>query len=404
MSRAEVKQRRRAGGRLARTAARSRPLDEAVRPVRPGMPGGFYQVLKDTDVQRIHEAALQALEVIGFASAPPSGRAILTGAGAIEGDDGRIRFPRALVEDMLAKAARDITLKARDPKFDLHLSGKNVHFGTAGAAVHIVDPKTGTTATRMSRTCTTLRAWCSNWTMFTFFQRPVVCREFESPRDLDVNTVYAACAGTTKHIGTSFTEAANVAPAMELLHLMAGGEDAWRERPFVSNSNCFVVPPLTFAEESCEVMEACIHAGMPVLLLSAGQAGATAPAPIATAVVQAVAECLAGVVYVNAIKPGHTAMFGTCLSSAICAQEPCPAVAANRPCSVPLRSDASLLWSSRWRCRRHCRQQASRHAGRVGTRHQQCHGRTVRPQYGLRGRRHARLPAGLLQGIAGARQ
>jgi trimethylamine--corrinoid protein Co-methyltransferase len=50
---------------------------------------------------------------------------------------------------------------------------------------------------------------------------------------------------------------------------------------------------------------------MPMLLLSAGQAGATAPAPIALTIVQAVAECLAGVVYVNAIKPGAPAIFGT---------------------------------------------------------------------------------------------
>ena len=54
-----------------------------------------------------------------------------------------------------------------------------------------------------------------------------------------------------------------------------------------------------------------MRGGMPVLLLSAGQAGATAPAPLATAIVQAVAECLAGLVYVNAIKPGHPAIFGT---------------------------------------------------------------------------------------------
>jgi trimethylamine--corrinoid protein Co-methyltransferase len=92
---------------------------------------------------------------------------------------------------------------------------------------------------------------------------------------------------------------------------MAGGEDKWRERPFVSNSNCFVVPPMKFATESCEVMEECINAGMPVLLLSAGQAGATAPAPIAGAIVQAVAECLAGLVYVHSINPGHPAIFGT---------------------------------------------------------------------------------------------
>jgi trimethylamine--corrinoid protein Co-methyltransferase len=68
---------------------------------------------------------------------------------------------------------------------------------------------------------------------------------------------------------------------------------------------------MKFATESCQTMEACIRAGMPVLLLSAGQAGATAPAPIALAIVQAVAECLAGVVYVNAMAPGHPAIFGT---------------------------------------------------------------------------------------------
>ena len=84
---------------------------------------------------RIHAAALEALEVIGLSQAPRSGVEILTGAGAVQGDDGRIRFPRALVEDMLAVAARDITLFGRDPKHDLHLTGSNVHFGTAGAAV-----------------------------------------------------------------------------------------------------------------------------------------------------------------------------------------------------------------------------------------------------------------------------
>jgi trimethylamine--corrinoid protein Co-methyltransferase len=48
-----------------------------------------------------------------------------------------------------------------------------------------------------------------------------------------------------------------------------------------------------------------------VLLLSAGQAGATAPAALAGALAQEVAEVLAGLVYVNAIKPGAPAIFGT---------------------------------------------------------------------------------------------
>jgi trimethylamine--corrinoid protein Co-methyltransferase len=112
-------------------------------------------------------------------------------------------------------------------------------------------------------------------------------------------------------VGVSFGEPAHVKPGLELLHMIAGGEDKWRARPFVSNSNCFVVPPMKFATDSCLVMEELIAGGMPILLLSAGQAGATAPAPIAGAIVQAVAECLAGLVYVHAIKPGHPVIFGT---------------------------------------------------------------------------------------------
>ena len=93
-------------------------------------------------MDKIAESALEALEVIGLSQAPKSGVEIMTAAGAIQGDDGRLRFPRALVEDMLAVAARDITLHGREEKHDMHLSGTNVHFGTAGAAVHIVDPIT----------------------------------------------------------------------------------------------------------------------------------------------------------------------------------------------------------------------------------------------------------------------
>ena len=139
----------------------------------------------------------------------------------------------------------------------------------------------------------------------------MVARDVEDVRDLDINTLYACVRGTQKHIGVSFTEAENVAEAISLLHIVARGEEKWRARPFVSNSNCFVVPPLRFATESCLVMEEVIKGGMPVLLLSAGQAGATAPACIAGAVAQAVAEVLAGLVYVNAMKPGHPAICGT---------------------------------------------------------------------------------------------
>ncbi|MCB1356652.1 MAG: trimethylamine methyltransferase family protein [Maritimibacter sp.] len=302
---------RRGGGRAARRALRAAPLAEDLRPVRAGLSGGQYTPLTEAQVLRIHEAALQALEEVGLSQAPASGVEAMVAAGAVQGTDGRLRFPRALVEDMVARAAKGFQLFGRDPRHHLDLSGQRVHYGTAGAAVNVVDAFTGAYRPSTARDLHDSARLAQHLDNIHFFQRTMVCCEIEDLVELDINTLYAAVAGTTKHVGTSFSDPASVAPGMALLHLIAGSEEAWRAMPFVSQSNCFVVPPMKFATESCQSMEACIRAGMPILLLSAGQAGATAPAPIAAAIVQATAEVLAGVVYVNAIRPGHPAVFGT---------------------------------------------------------------------------------------------
>ena len=302
---------RRAGGRSARQALRSAPLAEDIRPIRPGMESNTYKPLSEASMQKIHTAAMRALQEIGLADAPPSGIEVMTKAGAVLGDDGRLRFSAAMVEDMLGKAAKSITLHSRDGKNDLDLSGNRVHYGTAGAAVHLVDVENNLYRECGVQDLHNAAKIAQQLDNIHFFQRPMVCRDIPDNFEMDLNTVYAACSGTTKHVGVSFTEPSFMPGLIDFIYDIAGSEAAFRARPFISNSNCFVVPPMKFATESSEVMEAVIRAGMPVLLLSAGQAGATAPAPIVGAIVQAVAECLAGVCYVNAIAPGHPCVFGT---------------------------------------------------------------------------------------------
>ena len=302
---------RRSGGREARRSVRAAPLADELRPVRAGLSGGTFKPLNDASVKAIEDTVYQILDEIGLSQAPETGVKYMTDAGAIAGDNGRVRFPRALVEDTLAKAARNITLHGQDEKHDMLLSGSRVHFGTAGAAVHVVDVQNNCYRESYLADIYDAARIVEKMDNIHFFQRPMVARDILDPADLDFNTVYAAIKGTTKHVGCSFTEAPFMKPVIDMLHMVAGGEDKWRARPFVSNSNCFVVPPLRFATESCLVMEEAVHAGMPVLLLSAGQAGATAPASIAGAVAQALAEVIAGLVYVNAMVPGHPCIVGT---------------------------------------------------------------------------------------------
>ena len=301
----------RRGGREVRRAARAAPLAANQRPVWPGLEGGRYKPLSDEDVLKVHRAALDVLEQVGLADAIPSCIEVCTAAGAILTDAGRLLFPKALVEDTLAKAARRFPLHGQDPQLDLEPWGKRVYFGTAGAAVNIVDPMSGAYRESTVRDAYDIARIVDQMEHIHFYQRSVVCRDIADPADMDFNTCYASVMGTTKHVGTSWVAPEQCEASLEMLRMIAGGEDKWRARPFVSQSNCFVVPPLKFSTDACRCLEVAVRGGMPVLLLSAGQAGATAPASLAGAIVQEVAEVLAGLVYVNAIRPGAVAIFGT---------------------------------------------------------------------------------------------
>ena len=293
----------RMGGRAARHALRSAPIPPDERPVQPGQSGGRFQPLSQSDVDRVHHAALDALETIGLANALPSQVELFTAAGCSMSEDGRLKFPRGLVEDTVASAARTIVLHGQEERYDLDLSGERVYFGTAGAAVHVVDIEK-----RVYRDSTISDLYdaarlVDRMEHIHFFQRSMVPRDLEDPREMDFNTCYASVHGTTKHVGTSFVLPEHADESIDMLELIAGGEKLWRERPFVSCSCCFVVPPLRFAEDACRVLETCVRRGMPILLLAAGQAGATSPAALAGAVVQEVAEVLAAVSYTHLTLP-----------------------------------------------------------------------------------------------------
>lgn len=304
-------QSKRRGGREARKTLRATPIPQLERAVQPGLQGGRYRVLDESQIRQIHEAALEILDDIGLKDAVPNCIDKVTGAGGTLTEDGRLLFPRGLIEDCLAMAGRNFTLCGQDPKHDITPRGTNVYFGTAGAAVHMVDAHTG--AYRES-TCADLydiARLVDCLEHIHFFQRPIVLRDLEDPREMDFNTCYAAISGTSKHVGTSFFLPEHVTETIKMLHLVAGGEEKWRARPFVSMSCCFVVPPMKFAQDACLCLEAGVEGGMPILLLAAGQAGATSPAALAGAITQQVAEVLAGLAYVNLLKPGHPAIFGT---------------------------------------------------------------------------------------------
>jgi trimethylamine--corrinoid protein Co-methyltransferase len=290
---------------------RERPKRDGRRPVWPGMIGGRYQPLTQAEIERIHATILDVMEQIGFADATASMVELVTAAGGWLDGEGRLRFPRALVEDVIARAPRSFVLPGQDPAHDLELGGGRVHMGTAGAAPFIVDFETGLHRPTTTADLYDIARLVDTLDNIHFYWRSVVAREMPTWDAIDLNTVYACMQGTTKHITSSFNNGASVRNAVAMLDMRLGGEGEFRKRPFCSMSCTHVVPPLRFAKDSCEAMETAVRAGMPVGILSAPQAGATSPVTLAGTIVQSMAECLGGLVFCYLIDPDCRAHLGT---------------------------------------------------------------------------------------------
>jgi len=143
------------------------------------------------------------------------------------------------------------------------------------------------------------------------FSRLVVATEIADQPVCDINTAYASVAGTAKHTALTFNDARHVQPTLEMLHMVAGGERKFRERPFAHGGGCCVISPLRYGCDNAEVCVESIKFGAPVWVVMAPQAGATAPAALAGAIVQCVAEGLAGLLLVDMVEPGFPVIVGS---------------------------------------------------------------------------------------------
>ena len=124
------------------------------------------------------------LEQIGFADAIPSGIEAMTRVGAVLRLQRTPDFPTRAGRGHHRHGGAQVPLHGQDPKFDMEPWGKKVYFGTAGAAVHIVDPITGEYRESTTKDLYDIARIVDEMEHIHFFQRAVVCRDLaRSARD-----------------------------------------------------------------------------------------------------------------------------------------------------------------------------------------------------------------------------
>lgn len=297
----------RRSGRKERMALRA--AKPQVHPCPPGQPGGAYTPLSEPDLKAIYDTALRLLEELGMGEVPDNLAKTLLASGAIDNGRGRFLLPRTLVQEAVDQASKVFTLHGRDASRSITVGGDAVHFGTGGAAVQTLDLDSGLyrpSTLQDLHDFTRLQDTLENVSWFT---RCCVATDVPDNFDLDVNTVYALVANTTKPVATSFTLAEHVDPIVELLDIVSGGKGEFAKRPFVKAHISPVISPMRFGEDAVDVVFKCVEHRIPISNITAAQAGATAPATMAGFLAQSLAETLASLVMVHSIEPGYPMVF-----------------------------------------------------------------------------------------------
>jgi trimethylamine--corrinoid protein Co-methyltransferase len=279
--------------------------------VRPGQSGGLYKPLSEGDIKRIHDAALDVLEDVGVGDPIPEVLQYAVPGGCILGDDNRLRFPRALVEDLIARSAEEYPLYAPDPKNDLMVRGQEVLFTSSGEAVTILDYDTQKfRPTRLTDLYDAARLG-DQLQHIHHFAQPFIAADYSQDVFVhDVNIAYTELAGTSKSIALGIAVVDHIDALVALFDAYLGEDGAFLKRPFCTFGGCPIVSPLRFGKENTQVMVRVAELGLVVDVAVAPQAGATSPAALAGTLVQCFAETLACLCVANLVRPGAAINFG----------------------------------------------------------------------------------------------
>ena len=272
--------------------------------------GGRYSPLDGDAVLAIEAAALDLLAHVGMADAPERVVALVVGAGGSVSAHGRLLFPEDLVKRCLHGLPCELVLCGQEARHDLTLGGARVHVGSGGAAPLIVDLQTGTYRSSTLRDLYDAARLVDTLEHVHFFSRSLVACDMPDPASLEVNTAFASLAGTSKHVCVSASTPAHARRIARMCHQVAGSEQAFRARPFLSLNINHAVPPLRFDPEACEVLLQAVELGIPAMVNTFGQMGASSPVTIAGCVAQTIAETLAGMVVGWLVDPQARLIFG----------------------------------------------------------------------------------------------
>jgi len=257
--------------------------------------------LSEGDLERLHEATMGILADPGVRFTQEAALAVFGEAGyEVEGDI--VRFKRAEVEEMVAKAPSSFVRKGIDASCDVAIGDGSLHFALGSIPLWVVDPDD------YSRRDATYRDLVNFITLADALEHFTIANPVVQPPGIPVNVFHAVwqqaiVSHTSKPSCTWYaTDRQMALDTIRLLEAALGGREALEE----SNSYAVTVCPdsaLQWGKSIWGTLELA-KANIPQAFLPMPFLGSTHPVTIPGALVQSNAETLSAIVLTQLIRPG----------------------------------------------------------------------------------------------------
>ncbi len=267
--------------------------------------------LTPPELDDIHGATLKVLYFSGIRVFSREALEIMAEGGAdVDFATCTVRIPPYMVEDAIESAPSYVILAARDPRHDVLMGGKRVHFTTFGAGSKVVDPFGGEIFYATKTDVGMAALVCDKLENVDIFTSTVVASDM--PFDTaELHEAEAFLINTSKHCQHDRLSSGKGAKKFfEMAAAVVGGPEKLRQRPIVSTMVC-PTSPLQLHKGTAEIIMESAKAGVPVNILSMVMAGATAPATLAGTLVVHNAEVLGGIVLHQLTNRGAPVIYGS---------------------------------------------------------------------------------------------
>jgi trimethylamine--corrinoid protein Co-methyltransferase len=269
----------------------------------------FAELLAPEQVERVHEASLEILEDVGLLVRNEEARARFAQHGCrVEAGSRVVKLPRAVVEQWRAACPPTFTFHGRDPQYDRTIPGDGPLIATGSSAPDVIDPETGQVRRSRSDDIARIAYLVNELPGYDLFTLSVIADD-APPGQFHLSRFYPAlknCLKPVRGSAPSLEEAENI---LRVAALIAGGEAAFWERPFVAFQYCAVISPLTMDVESTEKLMRYTERGIPSYGVVAPSGGVSGPLTLAGTLAVTNAEFLAQVVLEQISRPGKPIIY-----------------------------------------------------------------------------------------------